>query len=260
MHMNAFCYMKGTSWRKAYRWIKKGKGCKEPWNKWEQDFRGLYVDRSIPGWTTLHFPTQQRWAKRLWVQVSEPGGRSQPPAEVDEKCSPRTVGVQGCHCSTSLASLCGNMETAQWSWGFPAWSYFKVQPGILKGKLIQGIPYPERIWVLRNSVLSSNKNNKSELWSSWSFLPTFLCETPFQPRASVRAVPDTLMPLCSPQVGFLLGARPSPCFLPQYQLALPLCHNKLFQRQKDLFSFVPLTNSETQPRSNTMLWVSCQVM
>ena len=38
------------------------------------------------------------------------------------------------------------------------------------------------------------------------------------------------------------------------------CHKKLFQRQKDPFSFARLTNPENQPRSKIMLWRFWQVL
>ena len=84
----------------------------------------------------------------------------------------------------------------------------------------------------------------------WNYLPAQVREKGSSKRPNVA---------CWPQV--LPGIWLFFVFYHSVQLTFfHQCHNKLFQRQKDLFSFASLTNPENQPRSKIMLWRFWQVL
>ena len=157
-----------------------------------------------------------------------------------ENCSPRTVNNKRQHCE-AIPRAIEKLPTG--AGDFTALSYSRASHRFSQEKLVHVIPSPDRIWIPRNSVLSRNENNKSGLWSLFALLPSYV---KFPPSLSLgEGLSQTpRCPLLSIDSSW---ERTPPCFSPQCPSDLFfffLCHNTLFQRQKDLFSFAPLTNSE----------------
>ena len=157
-----------------------------------------------------------------------------------ENCSPRTVNNKRQHCE-AIPRAIEKLPTG--AGDFTALSYSRASHRFSQEKLVHVIPSPDRIWIPRNSVLSRNENDKSGLWSLFALLPSYV---KFPPSLSLgEGLSQTpRCPLLSIDSSW---ERTPPCFSPQCPSDLFfffLCHNTLFQRQKDLFSFAPLTNSE----------------
>lgn len=89
--------------------------------------------------------------------------------------------------------------------GISTTEYLQGQAWDTEGKTNRGFP-THRGSGFWETVSFQVKKTKTNLDSDLPlFSPPFLCEIPSQPKARARAVPDTLVPLCSPHVGFLLG-------------------------------------------------------
>ena len=185
-----------------------------------------------PAWKNIYASTGQKGPKSSWVQDSEPGGRLHPGAKVEKNCSPKP-------------------------WVTKDNTVRQFHSVVEKLLLELGISSLHRIWIPRNGASSRNENNRSGLWSLFPLLPSYVKLPPSpSPGEGSSKRPNVA---CWPQVlpGIWLF------FIFNYSVHLTFshqCHKKLFQRQKDLFSFAPLTNPENQPRSKIMLWRSWQIL
>ena len=145
-----------------------------------------------------------------------PGGRLHPGAKVEKNCSPKP-------------------------WVTKDNTVRQFHSAVEKLLLELGISSSHRIWIPRNGVSSRNENNRSGLWSLFPLLPSYvkLPPSPSPGEGSSKRPNVACWPQVLPGIWLL--------FVFNYSIHLTFshqCHKKLFQRQKDLFSFAPLTNSE----------------